>query len=344
MNWPNEANGVSVQRVVDVQGFLALERSGLDTITQWQALRIGELLDWLADHVPWWRSRLSVCTGLKDWHQLRPMTRFDLRQLVAINGAASVPPHHGAVTVSHLVAATTVSNRYFTSEWFQRMCKHAVYADHLRQSRNPFATHAVIADDVPLHTGDHVVVEASQIDGTGVQALRNFELFTTEQHISWIAQHKPTILTVCPDWFETALVHAVARKQSLPEIQQILTYGATATDSLRRKARKWLGASVRHRYTRPECGPIAFQCPGHESFLHVSVGNVLVEVVDDKETPLGQLSVGEGSEAGRVLVTSLHNYSMPLLRYDTGDRAILHATCPGCGLAIPSLSALRQDT
>jgi phenylacetate-CoA ligase len=343
MIWPNEVSGASVQRVVDAQGFIALEHSGLDIISEWQALRIGELLAWLLDQVPWWRARLDPCVDLKTWNLLPPLTRFDLRKIVAMHGAAPIPPHHGVVTVSHLAATSSVSLRYFTSTWNQRLGNHAMYADHLRQNRNPFATHACIADDVPLHSGDHVVIDASLVNGTGIQALRNFELFTTAQHISWIAQHKPVYLTIRPDWFEIALVHAAARKQPLPEIQQLLTYGATATDSLRRKARKWLGASVRHRYTRPECGPIAFQCPRSDSYLHVAVGNVKVEVVDDANKAQACAPSEEAREAGRVLVTALHQYAMPLLRYDTGDYAILHTNCRGCGLEVPTLSALKQN-
>jgi phenylacetate-CoA ligase len=223
------------------------------------------------------------------------------------------------------------------------MSNNAVYADHQRQKRNPFATHAYIADDVPLHSGEHVIIEASLSLGTGIQAMRKFELFNNMQHMRWIAQHKPAYLCVRPDWFEVALAQAVAHKEPLPGIQQLLTYGANATDSLRRKARKWLGASVRHRYTRPECGPIAFQCPNSDDNFHVGVGNVRVEVVDEGGERCGPGSAGEVTKPGRVLVTAMHQYAMPLVRYDTGDYAILHATCNGCGLEVPTLSSLKQN-
>ncbi|MEI8158671.1 MAG: AMP-binding protein [Burkholderiales bacterium] len=343
MIWPNEMNGASIQRAVDSQGFLSLEHSGLTFISEWQALRIAELLQWLHQHVPWWHERLASCTNMECLSSLPALTQFDLRKMVAMHGASRTPPHHGLVTVSQFVTSSKVSTRYFISDFAQRMCDHAVYADHQRQKRNPFATHAYIADDVPLHSGEHLVVEASLTHGTGVQAMRNFELFTTTQHMKWLSLHKPAYLTVRPDWFEVALAHAVASNEPLPEIQQLLTYGADATDSLRRKARKWLGASVRHRYTRPECGPIAFQCPNSEDNFHVGVANVKVEVVDEEGELCSPASAGKVTELGRVLVTAMHQYAMPLVRYDTGDYAILNTTCKGCGLEVPTLSSLKQS-
>ncbi len=346
MSWPNDVEGATIQRVVDAQAFLALERSGLNTIAEWQTLQLNALTQWLLEQVPWWRERIAAGVDAARWGAIPILSRFELRNMVALHGAALVPAHHGAVSGAQRNGTQTggaAGAHYFVSALAQRLINHAFYADHQRQERNPFLPHACIADDIPLHSGEHVVSEASLTHAQGPQALRNVDLFTKAQHMRWIAQQQPTYLTVRPDWFEVAMVHAVANKQPLPEIRQLLTFGATATDSLRRKARQWLGASVRHRYTSPECGPLAFQCPGSDAYHHVAVGNVKLEVVDDA----GQLLPGASDDAtampGRVLVTALHQYATPLLRYDTGDVAALHAGCPGCGLAVPALSKLRQN-
>lgn len=346
MSWPNDVEGSSIQRVVDTQAFLALERSGLDTITEWQTLQLNALTQWLFEQVPWWRERLGAGVDAAHWASIPILSRFELRNTVALHGASRVPDRHGAVSGAQRNGSQTggaAGAHYFVSAFAQRLINHAFYADHQRQGRNPFLPHACIADDIPLHSGEHVVTEVSLVHGQGPQALRNAELFTKAQHMRWIAQQKPTYLTVRPDWFEVALVHAVANKQPLPEVRQLLTFGATATDSLRRKARQWLGASVRHRYTCPECGPLAFQCPRSDAHHHVAVGNVKLEVVDDAGRVLPSVSDDTTPMTGRVLVTALHQYATPLLRYDTGDMAALHAGCPGCGLAVPALSKLRQN-
>lgn len=343
MSWPAEVDGASVQRVVDVQALLALEHSGPDTIAAWQTLQLNALTRWLFDTVPWWRERLGSSPEVKHWASIPILSRFDLWRMVALHGAAPVPEPHGAVSLVHRAGDRLGSAHHFVSVFAQRLINHAFYADHHRQGRNPFLPHACIADDIALHSGDHFVTEASLVHGSGPQALRNFGLFTKAQHLRWIYRHQPPYLTVRPDWFEVALVHATAEKEPLPEIRQLLTFGATATDSLRLKARQWLGASVRHRYTCRECGPLAFQCPRSDAHHHVAVGNVKLEIVDEAGQLLPITSDRTASKTGRVLVTALHQYATPLLRYDTGDSAALHEGCPGCGLAVPTLSALRQN-
>ena len=348
MSWPNDVQSASIQRVVDAQAFLALEHCGLDTIAAWQTRQLNALAQWLFEQVPWWRERLGAGVDATHWASIPILSRFELRSMVALHGAAPVPKPHGGVSAAQRNGAQTgggvgTNAHYFVSAFAQRLINHAFYADHQRQGRNPFLPHACIAEDIPLHSGEHLLTAASMVHSQGPQALRNVELFTKAQHIHWIAQQQPTYLTVRPDWFEVALVHAVANKQPLPEIRQLLTFGATATDGLRRKARQWLGASVRHRYTCPECGPLAFQCPRSDAHHHVAVGNVKLEVVDDAGQLLPVADSDTTPMPGRVLVTALHQYATPLLRYDTGDVAALHAGCPGCGLAVPTLSALRQN-
>lgn len=48
--------------------------------------------------------------------------------------------------------------------------------------------------------------------------------------------------------------------------------------------------------------------------LHVYMENVIFEVIDENENPIEE---GEGD----IVITGLHNYVMPLIRYKIGDRA-----------------------
>lgn len=86
------------------------------------------------------------------------------------------------------------------------------------------------------------------------------------------------------------------------------------------------GCQVYDRYGSREVGLIASECEQHRG-LHIAAEHVLVEV-----DGVGQY----GSNAGRVLVTDLENYGMPLMRYELGDVAELAGEpCPcGRGLAL----------
>lgn len=79
-------------------------------------------------------------------------------------------------------------------------------------------------------------------------------------------------------------------------------------------------------------GYVAQECHEHAG-LHVNSGLAIVEVVKNGEI------CGPG-ETGRLLVTSLHNYAMPFIRYDTGDLATVGDEC-SCGRAFPILKRIE---
>jgi phenylacetate-CoA ligase len=89
-------------------------------------------------------------------------------------------------------------------------------------------------------------------------------------------------------------------------------------------------------YSANELGYLALQCPRHEHY-HVQSEGVLLEVLDAAGRPCAP------GEIGRVVITSLHNFAMPLVRYDIGDYAEVGATCP-CGRGLPVLARIVGRT
>ncbi|WP_233084533.1 phenylacetate--CoA ligase family protein [Methanococcoides orientis] len=67
----------------------------------------------------------------------------------------------------------------------------------------------------------------------------------------------------------------------------------------------------------------AYECSEHNG-LHIDTERSIMEIIDDNGS---QMEDGVGS----ILATSLHNYAMPFIRYDTGDMGhIIEDQC-GCG-------------
>ena len=90
---------------------------------------------------------------------------------------------------------------------------------------------------------------------------------------------------------------------------------------------------IRANYSSEEVGPIGYECatcPGH---YHVATSNVILEVVD------ASFDI-DGVKHGKVLVTHLHSYATPFVRYDLGDLACLGKTCP-CGHQGPTVHNLH---
>lgn len=94
----------------------------------------------------------------------------------------------------------------------------------------------------------------------------------------------------------------------------IVTSAGTLYPSMRKIIEEVFECKVFNRYGSREVGGIACSC-GEEDDLHLSVWNHYVEILDDAMQPV------ENGEVGRVYITTLNNYIMPLIRYEIGDIA-----------------------
>ena len=98
---------------------------------------------------------------------------------------------------------------------------------------------------------------------------------------------------------------------------------------LRKRVEDAWGVPVIHEYFLEEAGLIAQQC-AEQGQLHVNSEFVYAEILDENNQPC---STGK---AGRVVVTPLHNFQTPLVRYDTGSYAKWGEPCD-CGRTLPVL-------
>jgi len=89
---------------------------------------------------------------------------------------------------------------------------------------------------------------------------------------------------------------------------------------------------VAEEYGSGELGCMAFQCP--QGGLHVTVENVFIEAT--------AIAPSEADHGGGILVTQLRNRVFPLIRYDTGDAAVLTAVSCPCGRGLPTLRLLGR--
>lgn len=110
----------------------------------------------------------------------------------------------------------------------------------------------------------------------------------------------------------------------------IMTSAGTLYPAMRQVIERVFQAPVYNRYGSREVGDIACECQAHGG-LHVPPLTHFVEIVRDDGTPAGPGEVGE------VVVTSLVNYSMPLIRYRIGDMAVWAKEKCTCGRRWPLL-------
>jgi phenylacetate-CoA ligase len=117
----------------------------------------------------------------------------------------------------------------------------------------------------------------------------------------------------------------------------VFTTSEILDDDSRRLLTEVFGSPVVDIYASAEAGCMAWQCPRCSAF-HVSADTVVLELlVDGRQAAPGS--------AGEVVVTNLHSYAMPFIRYRQGDIAIQSARRPACGRNLPLIEGLegRQD-
>lgn len=83
-------------------------------------------------------------------------------------------------------------------------------------------------------------------------------------------------------------------------------------------------------------GVSAYECDEHNG-MHIDYERSILQTVDDN------WKVVEG-EKGKIIATSLYNFAMPFIRYDTGDLGLIDASnCP-CGNKRPLLKHIYGRT
>jgi phenylacetate-CoA ligase len=120
----------------------------------------------------------------------------------------------------------------------------------------------------------------------------------------------------------------------------ILTSAGTLHHFMRQKIEAIFQCKIFNRYGSREVGDIACECEAHDG-LHVFTRGCYVEILDEN----GRI-VPNGTE-GEILVTSLANKSMPLIRYAIGDRGILSpvktCTCGRKGVKFQKVTGRNVD-
>ncbi len=153
------------------------------------------------------------------------------------------------------------------------------------------------------------------------------------RQLSWLRQVAADYLLSYPSNLEFLAGLLREEGKPVPGLRCIQSISETLTDEARRKIEEAFGVPVRNTYSCSEAGYLASPCPaGHG--LHVHAENVLLEVLDDAGEPSAP------GQPGRVVLTTLHNFLSPLVRYEIMDGAVLAAgRCP-CGRGLPLLTSL----
>jgi len=158
-----------------------------------------------------------------------------------------------------------------------------------------------------------------------IRKLSSFDMGEREmkQYVSLINSFRPKFLR---GYASSIYFFAEWIEENNIETHQPMAVFTTADKlypNMREKIGDVFSCEVYDAYGLNDGGLGAYECPEH-SGLHIDTERSIMEVVDKDGN---QLENGEGE----ILATSLYNYAMPFIRYDTGDLGYIIDDVCGCG-------------
>ena len=209
--------------------------------------------------------------------------------------------------------------------------------DHLWHRRDFAGSLCVIRANVSARDDDTV----ARREGWGAPATLLFETgpgycqpisLSVPDQAAWLLRRNPRYLLTYPTNLN-ALLDEFARLQRRPiQLDEVRTISEAISPELKARCRSELALKITDTYSSQEVGMIALQCPASDLY-HVQAESVIVEVLDDHNR-----ACSEG-EVGRIVLTDLHNFAMPIIRYDIRDYAEVGGRCP-CGRVLPTLKRI----
>jgi len=118
-------------------------------------------------------------------------------------------------------------------------------------------------------------------------------------------------------------ISKVAKKYNykFPTLKVIVSTSESLEDDVRTSVKKHMGCEIASQYADEECGIIAQErvpTSDSENRMYFNWAGYYIEVLKlDCDKP------AEFGEIGRIVLTDLHNYAFPVIRYDTGDTCTL---------------------
>ncbi len=146
--------------------------------------------------------------------------------------------------------------------------------------------------------------------------------------LEWLDRMRPNYLLSMPSNLDFLAGLLLESGRRIPDLKAIQAIGEPLPSDMRERIETAFGVPVKNLYSTTEGGYIASPCPlGHG--LHVHAENVLTEVLDTDDRPCLP------GQTGRLVITSLHNFVNPFVRYEMLDDVTLASgPCP-CGRGLP---------
>lgn len=322
----------TAQLLLIQQQFAKFERLSPREQSTLVSQQLSRLVQHASKYSTFWRDRLNCLKNGAPFHDLPPLTRADIQQqgdsikayspemnsrnckLFSTSGSTGMP-----VSVDHYLP---VYNPVYKALGIREMHWHK-----RDQSRD-----IIVIKDAPDSDQADWGTTGISTGSIGKMYVRNLLNYSPEDLWEWLKSQEAPYLATTPSMAIRLAQLACEDHSHSKRFEQVITFSEVVTPECRALVREAFNARVVDRYSCEELGWIALQCPVHDHY-HALSASTIVEIVDEN---LRQVKPGE---SGKILLSSLHSYAMPLIRYDIGDYAVAGEQCD-CGIQLPVISKI----
>lgn len=318
-----------------------LERSQWRSREELEAMQLGALRRLLSHawaNVPFWRARMDAVgmrpedvRSLEDYRRLPVVARPALREAGESRVSTAAPFPSISKTTSGSTSEPLVVRYDAGSEHWRQATKYRGYA---------WAGYRVGVRTLHYWGMGNPPTGWKRAKITADRTLRRERWINSNRRgeaeldavVREIQKDPPEVMLAFSQAAADLARHVLDRKLRCPEMT-VICAAERLLPADREVIAQAFGARVFETYGSREVMLIGAECEAHDG-MHLSMENLLTEIIVRDEK--GNERPAEPGETGEVVLTDLHNYGMPFLRYASGDYATAmgHEPCAcGRGLA-----------
>jgi phenylacetate-CoA ligase len=143
------------------------------------------------------------------------------------------------------------------------------------------------------------------------------------------SKFRPVLIVGYVSSLEAFAAYLGRTKRTIPGVACAIAAAEPLHEDARARIEAGLGVPLSNTYGSREFMSIGAECECRNG-LHVNAENLIVEPRDDDDDWPSEL-----------LITDLHNYGMPFVRYESGDLGRMARSSCGCGRGLPRLEAVE---
>lgn len=329
--WPAVPGAEGARMLALQYQFAQSERWSPAELCEAQFTQLTQLLHHAKTTVPFYRDRLAgIATDrpldAAAFAQIPLLQRQDIQENFEMMVSRAPPPDHGAMQEGNTSGSTGRPIRFMSTPLAELFWKAFTLREHLWHGRDFTGKLAAIRARVKPGVSAGWGTSTDSVFRTGPSVMFNTEQ-SIPQQAQWLMQENPDYLISIASNVQELARYCSRQGLRPSRLREVRTYGEALHPELRSIVRTAWDVPVTDMYSCREGGYLALQCPQHEHY-HVQAEGVYLELLNEQ----GRSCMP--GELGRVVITPLHGFAMPLIRYEVGDYAEAGEPCD-CGRSLP---------